>query len=70
MSFTNRLENLKPEGAYAVITKAQALESDGRHIVHLEIGQSDFDTFSHISQPSRPAKHGTAHPRAFRVCAS
>ena len=44
MSFANRLENLKPEGAYAVITKAQALESDGRHIVHLEIGQPDFDT--------------------------
>jgi aspartate aminotransferase len=50
MSFASRLDNLKPEGAYAVMTKAQALESDGRHIVHLEIGQPDFDTFSHISQ--------------------
>ena len=49
-SFASRLDNLKPEGAYAVMTKAQALESDGRHIVHLEIGQPDFDTFPHISQ--------------------
>ena len=30
-SFASRLNNLKPEGAYAVMTKAQALESDGRH---------------------------------------
>ena len=49
-SFASRLVNLKAEGAYAVMTKAQALESDGRHIVHLEIGQPDFDTFPHISQ--------------------
>ena len=50
MSFASRLDNLNPEGAYAVMTKAQALESDGRHIVHLDIGQPDFDTFTHISQ--------------------
>ena len=49
-SFASRLDNMKAEGAYAVMTKAQALESDGRHIVHLEIGQPDFDTFPHISQ--------------------
>ena len=46
----SRVENLKSEGAYAVMTRAQALEADGRHIVHLEIGQPDFDTFSHISK--------------------
>lgn len=49
-SFASRVDNLKSEGAYAVMTKAQALESDGRHIIHLEIGQPDFDTFPHISQ--------------------
>ena len=49
-SLASRLDNLKAEGAYAVMTKAQALETDGRHIVHLEIGQPDFDTFPHISQ--------------------
>jgi aspartate/methionine/tyrosine aminotransferase len=48
--FAGRVENLKSEGAYAVMTKAQALEAEGRHVVHLEIGQPDFDTFSHISQ--------------------
>lgn len=48
--FAKRINNLVPEGAYAVLAKAQALESDGRHIVHLEIGQPDFDTFPHISQ--------------------
>ena len=45
-----RIKNLVPEGAYAVLAKAQALEAEGRHIVHLEIGQPDFDTFPYISQ--------------------
>lgn len=48
--FAKRINNLAPEGAYAVLAEAQALEADGRHIVHLEIGQPDFDTFPHISQ--------------------
>ncbi|MGB3702970.1 MAG: pyridoxal phosphate-dependent aminotransferase, partial [Anaerolineales bacterium] len=48
--FASRLDNLKPEGAYAVMAEAQTLEADGRHIIHLEIGQPDTETFPHISQ--------------------
>jgi len=40
---------LKAEGAYAVLAKAQSLEAAGRKIIHLEIGQPDFDTFDNIS---------------------
>jgi aspartate aminotransferase len=42
--FTDRVTHLKPEGAYAVLERAQRLESQGRKIVHLEIGQPDFPT--------------------------
>jgi aspartate/methionine/tyrosine aminotransferase len=41
---------LKAEGAYAVLGRAQELEAQGRDIIHLEVGQPDFDTFPHISQ--------------------
>jgi aspartate/methionine/tyrosine aminotransferase len=49
MSFAQRIAHLAPEGAYAVLARAQALEAQGREIVHLEIGQPDFDTYSHVS---------------------
>jgi aspartate aminotransferase len=49
MSFANRVAHLRPEGAYAVLARAQALEAQGRQIIHLEIGQPDFETYSHIA---------------------
>jgi len=48
--FASRLDNLNPVGAYAVMTQANALEAEGRKIIHLEIGQPDCETFPHISQ--------------------
>jgi aspartate/methionine/tyrosine aminotransferase len=49
MSYAQRTSHLKPEGAYQVLAKAQALEAAGHPIIHLEIGQPDFDTFPNIS---------------------
>lgn len=49
MSFAQRTEHLRPEGAYAVLGRAQALEAQGRDIVHLEIGQPDFETYPHVA---------------------
>lgn len=49
-SFARRTEHLKPEGAYHVLAKANALEARGREIVHLEIGQPDFDTEARVSE--------------------
>jgi aspartate aminotransferase len=49
MSFAERVLGLESEGAYAVLARAQALEAEGRSIIHLEIGQPDFGTYSHIS---------------------
>jgi aspartate aminotransferase len=47
--FTQRVSHLKPEGAYAVLAKAQALEAKGREIIHFEIGEPDFDTSPNIA---------------------
>lgn len=47
--FAQRVIGLAPEGAYTVLARAQELESLGREILHLEIGQPDFETFPHIS---------------------
>jgi aspartate aminotransferase len=49
-TFAIRTNHLKPEGAYQVLARAQELEASGRDIIHLEIGQPDFETFSNISQ--------------------
>lgn len=48
--FTDRVNSLQAEGAYAVLARAQALEAQGRKILHLEIGQPDFPTFPNVSQ--------------------
>ncbi len=37
-----RTRHLRPEGAYHVLAQAQALEAEGRDIVHLEVGEPDF----------------------------
>ena len=47
--FTDRVASLQAEGAYAVLARAQALEAQGRKILHLEIGQPDFPTFPNVS---------------------
>jgi aspartate/methionine/tyrosine aminotransferase len=39
-----RMERLGTETAFEVLARAKALEADGRDIVHLEIGEPDFET--------------------------
>ena len=42
------MNNLGTESAFEVLAKAKALEAKGHDVVHLEIGEPDFDTPSHI----------------------
>jgi aspartate aminotransferase len=49
MAFAERIAHLRAEGAYAILARAQALEAQGRDIIHLEIGQPDFETYSHVA---------------------
>ncbi|MGC8779936.1 MAG: pyridoxal phosphate-dependent aminotransferase [Anaerolineae bacterium] len=48
MTFAERVMPLQAEGAYYMLARAQALEAQGRRIIHLEIGQPDSPTFEHI----------------------
>jgi aspartate aminotransferase len=48
MSYAHRTTHLVPEGAYQVLARAQELERNGREVIHLEIGQPDFETFDNI----------------------
>ncbi len=50
MKIAKRIAVLEPEGAYAVLGKAQALEAKGKRIIHLEIGQPDFPTPTYICE--------------------
>ncbi|HVG96884.1 MAG TPA: pyridoxal phosphate-dependent aminotransferase [Chloroflexota bacterium] len=43
-----RMQRLGTEGAFEVLARARALEAEGRRVVHLEIGEPDFDTAPHI----------------------
>ena len=48
MTIADRMNNLGTESAFEVLARARALEAQGRDIVHLEIGEPDFDTPAHI----------------------
>jgi aspartate aminotransferase len=48
MDTASRIGRLGTESAFAVLARARALETEGRSIVHLEIGEPDFPTPQHI----------------------
>ncbi|OGH51231.1 MAG: aspartate aminotransferase [Candidatus Levybacteria bacterium RIFCSPLOWO2_12_FULL_37_14] len=50
MRIAQRLSKLGPEGAFKVLAAAEELERQGKSIVHFEIGQPDFNTFSYIKE--------------------
>jgi len=51
------METLGTETAFEVLAKAKALEKQGRDIVHLEIGEPDFDTPKNIKEAAVQALH-------------
>ncbi|MEM2916885.1 MAG: pyridoxal phosphate-dependent aminotransferase [Candidatus Bathyarchaeia archaeon] len=48
--FAKRMEMLGTETAFEVLAKAKALEKEGKEIIHLEIGEPDFDTPQNIKK--------------------
>jgi aspartate aminotransferase len=44
MRLADRMSRLGTETAFEVLAKAKQLEAKGKHIIHLEIGEPDFDT--------------------------
>jgi aspartate/methionine/tyrosine aminotransferase len=55
MNVASRMLRLGTESAFEVLARAKALERAGRHIVHLEIGEPDFDTPAHIKEAAKQA---------------
>jgi aspartate aminotransferase len=57
-----RMGLLGTETAFEVLARAKALEAAGRSVVHLEIGEPDFDTPDHIKEAAiRALRDGYTH---------
>jgi len=50
-----RMSRLGTETAFEVLARARALEARGRNVVHLEIGEPDFETPEHIRLAAKQA---------------
>ena len=48
MRLARRMSRLGTESAFEVLAQAVALESAGRRVIHLEIGEPDFPTPPHV----------------------
>src|SRR6266478_718732 len=57
LRLAKRMARLGTETAFEVLVKARALEGKGRDIVHLEIGEPDFDTPRNIIDAGCDALH-------------
>jgi aspartate aminotransferase len=57
-----RMSKLGTESAFEVLARARAMEARGRKIIHLEIGEPDFDTPAHIVEAAAEAlRSGLTH---------
>src|SRR6266700_2385386 len=62
MTFAQRMSRLGTATAFEVLARARALEATGREVVHLEIGEPDFDTPRFIRQAAAAAlEEGFTH---------
>jgi aspartate/methionine/tyrosine aminotransferase len=57
LRLASRMSRLGTETAFEVLNKARALERQGKQIVHLEIGEPDFDTPANIVEAAVDALH-------------
>ncbi len=62
MKYAERMKRLGTETAFEVLVRARQLEAKGREVVHLEIGEPDFDTPKYISDAAIKAiRDGYTH---------
>src|SRR5690349_684247 len=55
VKLASAMSRLGTETAFEVLAKARALEAQGRSVIHLEIGEPDFDTPAHIVEAAKRA---------------
>jgi len=58
MKYAERMKRLGTETAFEVLVRARQLEAQGREVVHLEIGEPDFDTPKNICDAATKAING------------
>ncbi len=55
MRLADRMGRLGTETAFEVLARARALEAQGRDVIHLEVGEPDFETPTHVIEAGREA---------------
>jgi aspartate/methionine/tyrosine aminotransferase len=55
MRLAQRMEGIGTETAFEAAARARALEAEGRDVIHLEIGEPDFDTPANIRDAAKRA---------------
>jgi aspartate/methionine/tyrosine aminotransferase len=61
-----RMQTIGTESAFEVSARARALEAEGRSIIHLQIGEPDFDTPVHVREAAKRAlDEGQTHYPPF-----
>ena len=55
MKLAERMSRIGVESAFDVLVRARGLEAQGKSIVHLEIGEPDFPTPSHVVEAGKKA---------------
>ncbi|MGH2356559.1 MAG: pyridoxal phosphate-dependent aminotransferase [Candidatus Limnocylindria bacterium] len=55
MRLASRMQRIGTETAFEAAARARALEAAGRDVIHLEIGEPDFDTPRNVSQAAARA---------------
>jgi aspartate/methionine/tyrosine aminotransferase len=58
LQLARRMSRLGTETAFEVLNRARALERQGKNIIHLEIGEPDFDTPSNVVEAGVKAMRG------------
>jgi len=62
MRLADRMSLLKTENSFVVLAKANQLEREGKSIIHLEIGDTDFDTpLNIVNAVCTQVKSGNTH---------
>ena len=66
MRLASRMELIGTETAFEAAARARALEATGREVIHLEIGEPDFDTPANVREAAKRAlDSGATHYAPF-----
>ncbi|MEM3453176.1 MAG: pyridoxal phosphate-dependent aminotransferase [Candidatus Hadarchaeum sp.] len=55
MKAAKRMDSIPPSSTLKVLALAKELERSGRRIIHMEVGEPDFDTPAHIKEAAKQA---------------